>query len=427
FYHTEKDWILFAQEIDEKAIRASKGEQSMPCMAETVGIITTQLDKYLAADWLDDSEKEAICFYKQQVLSLKNNGYPYKESLVLALEFTLIQDLYNFLSIDHVPENEAEEIKASSIADLDFDWGKHTELYNKAPGRFYSEVDFGPLTLENLIHQDWNTAFFGISSEQQEKFNNVTTSAIERETDDVKKVQMKQILAEKKKNEFKQRKTILTMQMMLPAIIGTDFEGVMEVLPTASDKKLFVPVFCDMTIKTMNLAQNTALVPIGLTTERVALHDQLKMSSAVLAFHDVFHESKIKSGVVDENIKRKKSHNMIVSFYKNQRQVNEYIHFIAENMLFGLGHEEGEELSDYVKNADILKEKLSMIKMFMEILPSSLLPPSFSLNDGEYSNKELEGLRWLQAHIESVFAPSSSDSSALAIFCRLQREAQVSV
>ncbi|MCL1079249.1 hypothetical protein D5R81_13530 [Parashewanella spongiae] len=397
FYHTEKDWSMFAQELDEKAIRVSEGTQSMPCMAETSKVILSQIDLYLAAQWLNNTEKEAINYYKQQVQALKDKNYPYKESLKLALEFTLVQDVFNILSIPHVSEEEAKEIRNSSIGTLIKDWDKEAENYAKSQ-RFYGVGrEFGPLSLANIIYQDWDVGLFGISNSEAESVQ-------------------------------AGHKTWHILQAIFMQFSSEDVEQIFSTLKTVSEEKLVVPAFCGFSVKTMNLSQNTALVPVGLTIKRSEKHDIDLMSSSLLAFHDLLHESRIKSGIMKSNIEKKLGHTTVISLYNNSKQVDEYIHFIAENIAFIFGHELGKLLTYFIESPLDIDLDESNLKMFIgEYLPNNLLPHAFSVEDENYNEKALEGLKWLKAHVLQMFVPHTSNSSVLAVCIRLRREIQLSV
>ena len=100
FFDPEKDWSRFGAEIDEMALQAFSGHQAMPCMKETADTMLATIQVFLSCDFLPQKDREALEKYQVDIQKLEGEGFPYENSLQLALLFPLVQDMYYAQAFD---------------------------------------------------------------------------------------------------------------------------------------------------------------------------------------------------------------------------------------------------------------------------------------------------------------------------------------
>lgn len=289
FFNPDKNWGQFADDIDTMATNAAASRQSMPCMKETADTIASQVESFASNPGLPTEDSEALNKYLDDIRKLEDEGYPYAKSLQLALQFPLIQDIYYFQVVNHASPDTQEKIKTARLHRMGELWSEGIIGINGKP------------CLKDLLRQDWSN-FYG---------------------------------------EEGSKELIIFIRGILggQGTVSNDMGAIQQMLANKSLKKLYVPTFAPLSLAGLNLMHYSALVPVGLTTEVYEHHDRFNMSPTFLAYHDLWHETFINSGIISEDHKRSQSHHAITQFYQLKDQVEPEVFRAAEMILFEHCHE----------------------------------------------------------------------------------------
>ena len=197
---------------------------------------------------------------------------------------------------------------------------------------------------------------------------------------------------------------------------------IQEMLANRSLKKLYVPSFAPLSLKGLNLSHYTALVPVGLTTEVYEHHDGYDMSATILAYHDLWHELFINSGIMSNDSRRSQFHNAIVQCYQSSGQIDPVVLHAAEMILFehcheNRGKEKGKPLSLLVSGRTCI-EKASQVSLRLARDWIDLDECYKSAGNAEHLTK---GSLWLSILMQTLLN-SDLEQAATNIHERFQEE-----
>ena len=248
FYQPEqRGWQNFGLKTDSW-VSAPSDSVSMPCMKETATIICQEVSGFLCLTQLTGKDRKALEYFQQRVSSLASKGYPYMESLEVALLFPLVQGMYYAQYASCLGQTQQRKIKLCLLDQLQHRWDK---------------LNLGPCNLDRLIHQPWHLLYE------------------ETDTDPT---------GPSGQSEEKQR--LVHMYEAVAGLVNDTIQKDNTAIENLNQQHFskMVPVFTPLSLKALNMFHHLPIVPVGLTREICEHHDGGDMSCAYVPVHDLLHD-----------------------------------------------------------------------------------------------------------------------------------------
>ncbi len=374
FFRAEQDWEQFGQEVNLWMQHIPVEKWDMPCMQETSGIICEEIDKFLARNWMSDEDIRALQAYKQKVEALMKSGYPYRQSLELAMLFPVIQGVFYALALPYEP-GLAEDIRKCGLHELRKRW---------------EDQGAGEFGLARILETPWHILYQDSLADDEIEARDLLIQSV--------------------------------FAMFLPELV--DGQGSSLHLFSDPDRsKLFVPSFASATLEIMNKTHCLPVVYIQMSRKITEYHDGENMSCTYIPFHDLIHDFfSIHSHVVcfqkgtltpkDEYAVRWRNHQAICMYYKYPHP-ERAVHCAGELVLFTQQHERGDELHWLGERAKCMDAVILVNAHNQDGVWLDLPEESRNFTDAEWMPK---GALWINTFIEKFF--SSVKSPELSLFQR---------
>ncbi len=314
FSPEQRDWMDFGKKVDGWSLQPAE-LCSMPCMAETSAHILEDINKFLSYHGLSADDKQALENFKQKVLALREENYPYKKSLEVALLFPLIQNLFYCFACPRMSVTQKKKIKDCTI--------------DRIPARWQA-LKLGPCSLHNLIQQPWRRLY-------------------EKTAEDP---------------EYKKLIRIYEAVGNLTNEMGNHDNDAIRSLHRLRGRRI-IPTFSPFTLKILNTFHFLPVIPVNLTHSICERHDAIWMCPAYLTIHDLLHDLyNIDSCLVQTSHQRFLSYLAIVSYYRYATAIPPEIHRAGELILLQKLHEQGGDLNNLLDIKDTLDIAQNVSKQF---------------------------------------------------------------
>ncbi|MCL1077775.1 hypothetical protein D5R81_06595 [Parashewanella spongiae] len=402
FFDTEKDWHHFAYQLDILAEKTATIDCQMPCMYHTANAIKKQLDLQIKSEWLPKSDKDALIRFRQRVEELSHKNYEYRESLEIAIVYAITQDVFAFQSIPFCENEPRQEILSTCVGMIRTRINYFQQLKilasDSSANNFYTE---NTITLSHFLKRKWGLLL--------SKFNEKSTSCLSSSEHD-------------NEEEYREISAILFFLFGSTAfniIEGRNYINLYRyMIANSFGEKILVPSFTGHSVKSINLCQHTALVPIGLTTRNLCLHDEINMSSGLLTFHDIWHELNINSCRISNSPEKQQGHSAVIIFYTLQDRIRCEIHFVGEMMMFDVTHEGGYLPKEIFENPQLGSYVIKDFKKSIDSEWSDVPRPN-----ADYQSDELLklGQEWLIAVIKRANIKAFTDKEFNIVYTKVAR------
>ena len=301
FRPVEQGWSDFFYDIHEW-MKTPPQHTFMPCMAETASQIKTEINSFLEQEGLSVNDRTALEHYITRVDALEGKGYPYMESLEIALLFPMIAGVFYFQVYEQLPVHKQQSIRLCHLDKL---------------GERWNAAALGPCNLHNLIHQNWE-----------------------------------QLYEDKNKPCYKTPDRYETLISMFFVVAGLTDHFVMKdrnALRGLGDhrNRRVIPVFTPFSLELLNRFHYLPIVPVGLITNIKEKHDGQQMSCAHVPAHDLLHEHYDIHSHRFTMGNSLQPYSAIDLYYSAASAVTDPVHKCGELILLQNLHERGRDLSNF--------------------------------------------------------------------------------